>query len=92
MAIREEMENHGLHGLHGRMFGRTPIAPLRPTCSVRYSRSGRPSMNLFVGLESFADELSAFGQEDIACAVRETTRRAREELQEWDSQLGSLSA
>ena len=34
-------------------------------------------MKMFVGLESFADELSAFGQEDIVCAVRETIRRAR---------------
>ncbi len=26
-------------------------------------------MKLFAGIEAFADELSAFGQEDIACAV-----------------------
>ncbi len=45
-------------------------------------------MKLFAGNESFADELSAFGQEDIACAVRETIRRAREELQEfWDESV-----
>ncbi len=45
-------------------------------------------MKMFVGLESFADELVAFGQDDIASAVRETIRRAREELQEcWDESV-----
>ena len=48
-------------------------------------------MKMFVDLESFADELTEFGQDDLACAVRETIRRAREELQEWGFQLGSLS-
>ena len=55
-------------------------------------------MNLFAGLESFADELSAFGLEDVACAVPRDDPASRgvaelaELLREWGSQLGSLSA
>ena len=45
-------------------------------------------MKLFDDLESFADELTEFGQDDLACAVRETIRRARQELQRfWDEPL-----
>ncbi len=45
-------------------------------------------MKMFVGLESFADELAAFGQEDVARAVRETIRRVREEEREfWNAPL-----
>ena len=45
-------------------------------------------MKLFDDLESFAAELTEFGQDDLACAVRETIRRARQELQRfWDEPL-----
>ncbi len=45
-------------------------------------------MKMFVGLESFAGELAAFGREDIACVIRETIRRVREEEREfWNTPL-----
>ena len=45
-------------------------------------------MKLFAGIESFADEFAAFGQEALASAVRETIRRVRDEEREfWDRPL-----
>ena len=45
-------------------------------------------MTLLAGIEAFADELVAFGQADVASAVRETIRRVRDEWQaHWDLPL-----